>query len=159
MSKPTKQLTLEQVLARYGSLFDEALLDKLFNQAASYAVPTKTGGPLQKETLAEYRSCAKIFVRALVDPSNNGGQRSGLPTVAELLLRPHGPRLLTDLVPACSARRKVAIVACSLIARGFPELSEAERSTAQNSWNACLRTARAQFEQQKRACAGYGGDM
>lgn len=154
-----RQLTLDQVVNKYRVLGDEALLTKLFNQVASQTVLTKTG-PLLKETQAEYKSCARILVHALADNTKNGGSRASLPSMSELLLRPHGPRLVTDLlVPACSDRRKVAIVACSLLARSFPELAAADRAQAQASWNACLRTARAQFEQQKRACAGYGGSL
>jgi hypothetical protein len=149
---------LDQVVNKYRGLDDEGLLTKLFNQVASHSVPTKTG-PLLKETQAEYKSCARILVHALADNKRNGWSRSSLPSLAEMVLRPHGPRLVTDLIPACSDRRKVAIVASSLIARAFPELSEDDRATTQANWNACLRAARAAFEQQKRACAGYGGNM
>ena len=73
-----KQLTLEQIIAKYRPLSDEALLKRLFEQAASRAVPS-SGPSLQPETLAEYSSSIKVLIRALGDPRATGvAQRSGL---------------------------------------------------------------------------------
>lgn len=152
-AKTTK--TLEQILARYRPLTDQELLKKAFAQAESYAVPCKAGKPLQKETLREYKSCIKLLLAAL-DPERLGGPRSGLPSMAELILRPHGPKMVSSLLGAPSIRRKVCTVGASLVARAFPELSEDAREAAQKAWQVQLREARREFEVQRRN-TGYGG--
>ena len=152
-AKPQK--TLDQVLARYRSLSDQELLKKVFSQAESYSVPCKAGKPLQKETLREYKSCIKILMAAL-DPESLGAPRSSVPSMAELLLRPHGPRMVSNLLKAPSERRKVCTVGASLVQRAFPELSADAREAAQKAWQAQLREARRDFEVQRRA-TGYGG--
>ena len=152
---PVKQLSLEQVIARYRSQADESLLNKLFNQVSSYSVPHASGGPLKTQTLAEYKCISRtVILKAL-----SAGQRRDLPCLAELLLRPSGPRMLCDLLKVVSDRRKGCIVCASLVARAFPELNQTDRESAQKAWQAQLRSARAAFEAQKRNCNGYGGDV
>ena len=154
-----KQLSLDQTIAKYRSLNEEALLKKLFEQAAAGAVPS-SGAKLQPETLGEYASSIKVLARALSDPQATGvAQRSGLPSMAELLLRPHGAKICADCIKVCSERRKVCIVASSLVQRAFPELGEADRAAAQAAWNAQLRAARHAYESQKRVLGGYGGSV
>jgi hypothetical protein len=153
-AKPAK--TLDQVLARYRTLSDAETLKKVFAQVESYVVPCKAGKPLQKETLREYKSCMKLLDAALHDPDVAGCPRNGLPSLAELLLRPHGPRMVSNLLRAPSERRKVCTVGASLVARAFPELSEDARQVAQQAWQAQLREARRDFEVQRRQ-TGYGG--
>jgi hypothetical protein len=152
-AKPAK--TLDQVLARYRTLTDQELLKKVFSQVESYAVQCKAGKPLQKETLREYKSCIKILLGAL-DPESLGAPRSSVPSMAELILRPHGPRMVSNLLKAPSEKRKVCTVGASLVQRAFPELSQDARDAAQKAWQAQLREARREFEVQRRQ-TGYGG--
>ena len=155
-----KQLTLDQTIAKYRPLDDEALLKRLFEQAAASAVAGSGASKLQPETMAEYSSSIKVLVRTLADPQATGvPQRSGLPCMAELLLRPHGAKICAECIKVSSERRKVCIVASSLVQRAFPELGESDRAAAQGAWNAQLRAARQAYEAQKRLQGGYGGSV
>jgi hypothetical protein len=117
IAKPQK--TLDQVLARYRTLTDQELLKKVFSQVESYAVQCKAGKPMQKETLREYKSCIKLLLAAL-DLESLGAPQSSVPSMAELILRPHGPRMVSNLLKAPSERRKVCTVGASLAATCLP---------------------------------------
>ena len=153
---PPRTLPLDQVVNKYKNMDDETLINKLFGQIQSYVI-LHLHGPLKRETLAEYRaSGAATLLRALAD-ENTRVKRKTLPSLIELILKSHGPRIIFDYVTMPSERRKVAVVMCSWASRAIPELSKADRATVQATWQGALSQARAAYEAQRRACEGFGG--
>ena len=148
------KVLLEQCIARYKQLSDSAMWDKVMAQVQSFSVPVDAG-PLGEQTVKGYRSAANILCRALL-----AKERTKYPPMAEIILRAHmGPMIVTELLPVCSERRKVGVVMCTAVSRGFPELSNGERSAFKQAWNGVLRGARAEYEKQRRLNQGFGGIM
>ena len=116
----SKPLTLDQVVGRYKHMTDQAFLDRCVKQVQSYTIPV-AAGPLQELTLQEYISVGRLLLKALTK-ENTGHERSSFPCLAELLMRPHGAKVVNGLMKLCTERRKVNLVCCSLLQRSIPEL-------------------------------------
>jgi hypothetical protein len=151
-----KPLTLDQVVGRYKHMADQAFLDRCLKQVQSYAIPV-AAGPLQDLTLQEYMSVGKLLLKALTK-ENTGHERSSLPCLAELLMRPHGAKVVNGLMKLCTERRKVNLVCCSLLQRSIPELGNENRLAALKAWQEQLRLSMKDFNKQ-RSVTGYGGNL
>ena len=151
-----KPLSLDQVVGRYKHMADQAFLDRCFKQVQSYAIPV-AAGPLQELTLQEYISVGRLLLKALTK-ANTGHERSSFPCLAELLMRPHGAKVINGLMKLCTERRKVNLVCCSVLQRSIPELSNENRLAALKAWQEQLRLSRKEFNKQ-RSVTGYGGNL
>jgi hypothetical protein len=151
---PRKTLQLDQVILRYGLLDDATFIKKVFGQIVSQSVNHKH--KLSPQTVTEYSSSFNTLVRHIEAAA--GSRRASLPSLAELVLRAHGPQTVRTLVNAPSLMRKIAIVACAIVCRAFPELNDDDRQAASATWQAALRLARQQLQAQI-AATGYSGNL
>lgn len=151
-----RHLSLDEVISKYARLDDEAFAAKAFNQARSYAVPHKSGQSIGEATALEYSSTFNTLIRHVGAAA--GQRRESLPSLAELLLRAHGPRTIEQIIQSASALRKVAIVCIAIVSRAIPELTDADRAAAWQAWQATLRGARQRVQQQV-STTGYSGDV
>jgi hypothetical protein len=152
--KTAAQLPLDQVIARYAQLDDAAFIKKVFDQIVSQSVQHKQ--KLSPQTVIEYSSSINTLVRHIEAAA--GARRASLPSLAELVLRAHGPQTVRMLITAPSLMRKVAIVACAIVSRAMPELNDGDRQAAAETWQAALRQARQQLQAQI-ATTGYSGNL
>lgn len=148
------KLPLDQVLARYTKLDDTAFVKKIIAQMTSQAVPNKHG--LSASTVLQYSSTANTLVRHIEAVA--GQRRESLPSLAELLLRAHGPRTVCQIVQAPSVLRKIAIAGCAIASRSVPELADEYREVITAAWQATLRQARQRLQGQI-AQTGYSGNV
>lgn len=152
--RKTKQLPLDQVVARYSKLDDCAFVQKVFGQMSSQAIPHKHR--LSAATVLQYSSTANTLVRHIEAAA--GQRRESLPSLAELFLRAHGPRTVRQIIQAPPVMRKIAIVGCSVASRAVPELADDDRQVLVAAWQATLREARQQLQLQISQ-TGYSGNI
>jgi hypothetical protein len=136
--KTAAQLSLEQVIARYTQLDDAAFIKKVFDQVVSQSVNHRQ--KLSPQTVVEYSSSFNTLVRHIEAAA--GARRASLPSLAEIVLRAHGPQTVRTLISAPSLMRKVCIVACAIVCRAFPELSDDDRQAASATWQAAASTSK-----------------
>jgi hypothetical protein len=149
-----KAISLADTLNRMRSLDDKATITFLYKKLAAPRADGKA--PLQNSTLAEYLSSLKLVATRL-SKDWSGQPRHALPSYAELVLRPNGPKFLQQYLTDPAEVRRVAISLSSVASRCFPMLEAADRERAVQAWRALLAESRRAYLTARQDHGGYGG--
>jgi len=155
----TRHVTLNDVLAKY-KISDDATITRLIKEL-TLPMPTATNGQqpkraLLKATVDEYASSMRVLATRL-SPDSSGQPRHALPSFAECMLRPNGPRFIRQFLSDPGEARRVAISMLSTVTRCFPTLDAGDRERAIKAWRAELSESRRLYLQARATRGGFGG--
>jgi hypothetical protein len=157
--QPAKSVPLNDLLSKYKTS-DESTIKRLVKELTLPVQATTPGlqprKALQKASIDEYAANLRVLATRL-SPEWSGQPRHALPSFAECMLRPNGPRFIQQFLSDPGEARRVAISMLSTISRCFPSLDAGDREGAIKAWRAELSESRRTYLQARAARGVFGG--